>query len=243
METRAFKDAIFEQFARVGAAFDSPKRIEIIDVLAQGERTVDSIAGVTGMSTANTSRHLQVLRHGGLVVSRRQGLFTFYRVADDSVLEGYRALRVLAENRISEVLLLADAFFGDVDGVEPVGFEELMSRADSGDVLVIDVRPRLEFAAGHLPNAMNIPLDEISHHIAELNPNADVVAYCRGPYCVLAAEAVKHLRESGVRARRLEGGPLEWIASGRSLIVGDGATDGTAHPRTSSHHPMKGNKQ
>jgi rhodanese-related sulfurtransferase/DNA-binding transcriptional ArsR family regulator len=220
MKGREFKDAVFEQFARVGAAFGSPKRVEIVDLLAQGERSVESIAGVTGMSVANTSQHLQVLRTAGLLVSRKDGLHVRYRLADPSVADGYRALRTLAETRIGEVRQLADAFFGDVDGAEPVGFDELLTRTQSGEVLVVDVRPRLEFDAGHLPGAVNITLDQLSARLADLDPETPVVAYCRGPYCVLAAQAVARLRASGVDARRLAGGPLEWEAAGLALASG-----------------------
>jgi rhodanese-related sulfurtransferase len=217
MDGRAFKDAIFEQFARIGTAFDSPKRLEIIDVLAQGERSVESIAEATAMSTANASRHLQVLRHSGLVASHRDGLFTLYRLADESVIDGYRALRALAESRISEVVRLSDAFFGHVDGAEPVTLDELLSRSNAGDVVVVDVRPRLEFDAGHLPGAISIPLDELPQQLTGFDLHTDIVAYCRGPYCVFAAQAVTQLRAAGLSARRLEGGPLEWKASGFAL--------------------------
>jgi len=220
MQGREFKDAVFEQFSRVGAAFGSPKRVEIVDLLAQGERSVESIAEVTGMSVANTSRHLQVLRAAGMLVSRRDGLHVRYRLADPSVVDGYRALRTLAEARIGEVRLLAAAFFGDVDGIEAVGVDELIARTERGDVLVVDVRPRLEYDSGHLPGAVNIPLDELSARLAEMDPDTPVVAYCRGPYCVLAAQAVSQLRASGVDAQRLEGGPLEWSAAGLPLASG-----------------------
>jgi rhodanese-related sulfurtransferase len=178
------------------------------------------IAKVTGMSVANTSRHLQVLRTAGMLVSRRDGLHVRYRLADPAVVEGYRALRTLAETRIGEVRQLADAFFGDVDGAEPVGLDELLTRTQSGEVLVVDVRPRLEFDAGHLPGAVNIPLDQLSARLADLDLETPVVAYCRGPYCVLAAQAVARLRASGVDARRLAGGPLEWEAAGFALASG-----------------------
>ncbi|MHB8186885.1 MAG: ArsR/SmtB family transcription factor [Dermatophilaceae bacterium] len=220
MQGREFKDAVFEQFSRVGAAFSSPKRVEIVDLLAQGERSVESIAEVTAMSVANTSRHLQILRAAGLLVSRRDGLHVRYRLADPSVVDGYRALRALAEARIGEVRQLAAAFFGDVDGVEAVGIDELIARTERGDVLVVDVRPRLEYDSGHLPDAVNIPLDELSARLAGMDPDTSVVAYCRGPYCVLAAQAVSQLRAFGVDAQRLEGGPLEWSAAGLPLASG-----------------------
>jgi rhodanese-related sulfurtransferase len=220
VDGREFKDAIFEQFARVAAAFGSPKRVEIVDLLAQGERTVDSIAGATAMTVANTSRHLQVLRHAGMVTSRREGLHVVYRIADDSVVAGYRGLRTLAESRVGEVGRLAEAFFGQVDGAEPVGVAELLARSEAGEVVVVDVRPRVEFEAGHLPGALSIPLEEMSQRLSELDPNTSIVAYCRGPYCVLAAQAVAQLRAAGLRAERLVAGPPDWHAAGLPLAVG-----------------------
>jgi rhodanese-related sulfurtransferase len=219
VEAREFKDGIFEQLARVGAAFGSPKRVEIIDLLAQGERSVESIADATGMSVANTSRHLGILRTSGLVASRRAGLYSLYRVADASVVIGYQALRTLAESQVAEVSRLADAFFGELDGAEPIGLDELLTRASAGDVVVVDVRPRLEYEAGHLPEAISIPLDELAGRVAEIDRDATIVAYCRGPYCVLSAQAVAQLRAAGLRATRLDGGPLEWSAAGLPLTL------------------------
>lgn len=219
MEAREFKDGIFEQLARVGGAFGSPKRVEIIDLLAQGERSVESIADATGMTVANTSRHLGILRTCGLVTSRRDGLYARYRVADLSVVVGYQALRALAESQVAEVRRLADAFFGDLDGAEPIGLDELLARSSAGDVVVVDVRPRLEYEAGHLPEAINIPLEELAGRVGDFEQDATVVAYCRGPYCVLAAQAVAQLREAGLQAKRLDGGPLEWSAAGLRLTL------------------------
>ncbi len=210
MDGRDFKSAIFEQLARVGTAFDSPKRVEIIDLLAQADRSVESIATATSMTVANTSRHLQILRQAGMVLSRREGSHVVYRVADESVIAGYLGLRRLAESRIAEVTQLAGAFFGEVDGAESVGIEELLTRSRAGTVVVIDVRPQLEFEAGHLQGAVSIPLEELSQRLGELDPDISVVAYCRGPYCVLAAEAVRQLRDAGLRAHRLAEGPLDW---------------------------------
>ena len=220
MDGREFKDAIFEQFARVGGAFSSPKRVEIIDLLAQGERTVESIAEATGMAVANTSRHLQVLRNAGMLASRRDGLHVVYRVADDSVVAGYRALRTLAEARIGEVHKLAEAFFGQEDGADAVGLQELLERSAAGRVVVVDVRPRLEFEAGHLPGAISIPLDELSQRISDFGTDTAIVAYCRGQYCVMAAHAVAQFRAAGLQAQRLDGGPPDWHAAGVPLAVG-----------------------
>ncbi len=219
MEAREFKDGIFGQLARVGAAFASPKRVEIIDLLAQGERSVESIADATGMTVANTSRHLGILRTSGLVASRRDGLYSLYRVADASVVVGYQALRTLAESQVAEVRRLAESFFGELDGAEPIGLDELLARSGAGDVVVVDVRPRLEYEAGHLPEAINIPLEELGDRIADLDSGTTVVAYCRGPYCVLSAQAVAQLRGAGLQAKRLDGGPLEWSAAGLPLTL------------------------
>ena len=227
MEAREFKDGIFELLARVGSAFGSPKRVEIIDLLAQGERSVESIASATGMTVANTSRHLGILRNSGLATTRRDGLYVMYRVADPSVVAGYQGLRALAESRVAEVRRLAEAFFGDVDGAEPIGLDEMLARSGSGDVVVVDVRPRLEYEAGHLPGAINIPLDDLSQHLSDFDTDTTIVAYCRGPYCVLAAQAVAQLRRAGLEAQRLDGGPLEWSAAGLPLTLP--SDDATAH--------------
>jgi len=230
VEAREFKDGIFEELARVGGAFGSPKRVEIIDLLAQGERSVESIASATGMTVANTSRHLGILRNSGLVTTRRDGLYALYRVADPSVVVGYQALRALAESQLAEVRHLADAFFGDLDDAEPVGLDELLARSSAGDVVIVDVRPRLEYEAGHLPDAINIPLDDLSQHLSDFDTDTTIVAYCRGPYCVLAAQAVAQLRDAGLQAQRLDGGPLEWSAAGLPLTMpsDDAAAHGVA---------------
>lgn len=219
MNGRDFKSAIFEQFARVAAAFSSPKRVEVIDLLAQGDRTVESISAATGMTVANTSRHLQILRQAGMVIARRDGSHVVYRIADESVIAGYMGLRSLAESRIAEVGKLAEAFFGEVDGAESVGIEELLARSQAGKVVIVDVRPRLEFDAGHLPGALSIPLEELSQRLGELDQNTSVVAYCRGPYCVLASEAVAQLRAAGLRAERLAEGPPDWYGAKLNLVT------------------------
>ncbi len=211
---RDFKDALFTQFAQIGGAFSSPKRIEIIDVLAQGERHVEALAREAGLTVANTSRHLQVLKAAHLVVSRKDGQQVFYRLADPMVLRGYRVLRELSETSLAEVSRLVGAYFGSADGLEPVEKEELLRRARGRDVLVLDVRPPEEYAAGHIAGAVSIPFGELAKRLAELPPGRRVVAYCRGPYCVLAAEAVKLLRKRGVDALRLKEGYPEWRDAG-----------------------------
>ena len=214
MKGREFKDALFEQLARVGSAFASSKRIEIIDVLAQGERDVETLAGEVGLSVANTSRHLQLLKGCALVASRKEGLHVLYRLADASVLEGYRAVLRLAESRIAEFGRLATLYFEGTDGMRTLGRDELLERARSGDVLVLDVRPIAEFQTGHIAGALSIPLSTLEKHLADIPADREIVAYCRGPYCVLAAEAVKLLRQKGRRASRLAEGYPEWRDAG-----------------------------
>lgn len=220
MKGREFKDAIFQQFARVAAAFASPKRIEIIDVLAQGERSVERLASETGLSIANASRHLQVLKGAGLVAFRKSGLQVFYRLADPKVLAGYRTLTELAEERLAEVHRLVLDYYSGVDGLEAVGRAELIERAKSGEVVVIDVRPSEEFQAGHIAGALSIPLPALEKHLSEIPVDREVVAYCRGPYCVLAAEAVNLLRRRGYRASRLREGYPEWRDQGLPVETG-----------------------
>lgn len=220
VHSREFKDGVFEQFARVAAAFASPKRLEIVDLLAQGSRSVESIAEQATMSVSATSRHLQILRGAGLVTATRDAQRMVYRVADPSVLEAYRALRETAEARVAEVRQLAQAFFGEVDGAEPLGVEQLLERSARGDVVVVDVRPAEEFAAGHIPGAVSMPLAELSDKIADLPVGSTVVAYCRGPYCVLSAQAVRRLRDAGVAAQRLEAGVDDWQRRGGAIDYG-----------------------
>jgi len=217
MQGRPFKDAVFEQFARVAAGFDSPKRLEIVDLLLQAPRSVEAIAQQTSMTVANTSRHLQLLRGAGLVTSTRDAQRIIYRLADPGVAEAYRVLRQLAEARIAEVKQLAGAFFADVDGADPVSIEELLARADRGEVTVVDVRPREEFDVGHIPGALSVPLGELAARLAELPANGSIVAYCRGPYCVMSAEAVRQLRAAGFDARRSDAGVDDWRRAGRPL--------------------------
>jgi rhodanese-related sulfurtransferase/DNA-binding transcriptional ArsR family regulator len=217
MRGREFKDALFTQLAQVGSAFASPKRIEIIDLLAQGERPVEAVSREAGLTVANTSRHLQVLKAAHLVASRKEGLQVFYRLADPAVLRGYRAIRELSEARLAEVGRLVADYFGSADGLEPVEKEELLKRARARDVVVLDVRPLEEYAAGHIAGSVSIPLAELAKRIAELPPGRRVVAYCRGPYCVLAAEAVALLRKRGVEARRLSVGYPEWRDAGHPV--------------------------
>jgi len=215
---RAAKQALFDEFARVGKALASGRRIELLDVLANGERTVEGLARQLGLSVANASQHLQVLRQAGLVATRRDGNSIHYRLATSEVFELWRALRTLAASQLAEVEHLAATYLGDRDELEPVTREELARRLDDGDDLVVlDVRPTAEHAAGHLPGAVSIPVGELRRRLAELPRDREIVAYCRGPYCAFAHEAVTLLREEGFSARRLEDGLPEWQAAGLAV--------------------------
>ena len=220
MGDRAAKTALFDEFARVAKALASGRRIVLVDVLANGERTVEALAGEVGLSVANTSQHLQILRQAGLVGSRRQGTSVHYRLAGPEVFELWRTLRTLAASRLAEVERLAVAYLGGRDDLEPVTREELARRLEDGDDLVVlDVRPAAEYAAGHLPGAVSIPVGELRRRLAELPADRKVVAYCRGPYCAFAHEAVELLRDEGFAARRLEDGLPEWQAA-RLAVIG-----------------------
>jgi rhodanese-related sulfurtransferase/DNA-binding MarR family transcriptional regulator len=218
MADRAAKTALFDEFARTAKALASGRRIELLDVLANGERTVEALAGEVGLSAANASQHLQILRQAGLVASRREGTSVHYRLAGPEVFELWRTLRTLAASRLAEVERLAAAYLGARDELEPVTREELARRLQDGDDLVVlDVRPAAEYAAGHLPGAVSIPVAELRRRLAELPADREIVAYCRGPYCAFAHEAVAVLREAGVPARRLEDGLPEWEAAGLAV--------------------------
>jgi rhodanese-related sulfurtransferase/DNA-binding transcriptional ArsR family regulator len=215
MVDRAAKAALFDEFARVGKALASGRRIELLDVLANGERNVEVLAGEVGLSVANASQHLQVLRRAGLVSSRREGTSIYYRLAAPEVLEVWRALRTLAASRLAEVERLAATYLGGRDALEPVTREELARRLEDGDELVVlDVRPAEEHAAGHLPGAVSIPLPELRRRLRDLPRDREIVAYCRGPFCAFAHEAVEVLTDAGLSARRLEDGLPEWAAAG-----------------------------
>jgi rhodanese-related sulfurtransferase/biotin operon repressor len=211
---RAFKDRLYGQFARIGKALASPHRLEILDLLAQGERTVESLAAEIGLSSANASQHLQGLREAGLVESRKRGLHVHYRLADDSVFELTRALRIVAERRLAELDRLVRDHFGDRSDPEPLAMEELLERARSGAVVILDTRPASEYEAGHIAGAISLPVAEMQARLAGLPKGKQYVAYCRGPYCIYADRAVEMLRKSGRRARRLLGGYPEWKAAG-----------------------------
>ncbi|MBX5452491.1 MAG: metalloregulator ArsR/SmtB family transcription factor [Acidobacteriia bacterium] len=208
------KLAVFAQFAAVAGALAHPHRLEILEHLAQGERSVEALAERIGLSVANTSQHLHRLRRAGLVASERKGKFMSYRLADEAVIGVLNALRKLAERRLAEIDRIVAGYFAARDSLEPISRKELLRRVQKGLVTVLDVRPADEFAFGHVLGAVNIPLGELKTRLAELDPGREVVAYCRGPYCVLAFEAVAELRRSGFRAYRLEDGFPEWKAEG-----------------------------
>lgn len=211
---RVFTDRLYGQLARVGKAVASPHRLELLELLTQSERTVDSLATETGMSVANASQHLQALRQAGLVERRKAGLFVHYRVADPAVFELSRAIRIVAERRLADLERLVREHFGDRSDPEPVRMEELLARARLGDVVIVDVRPQQEYVAGHIKGAVSMPMGELQKRLRELPKKKEYVAYCRGPYCVYADRAVELLRASGRRARRMSGGFPEWKAAG-----------------------------
>jgi rhodanese-related sulfurtransferase/DNA-binding transcriptional ArsR family regulator len=214
---RAFKERLYGQFARIGKAVASPHRLELLELLAQGERTVDSLATETGISMANASQHLQTLRDAGLIEGRKQGLFVHYRLADDSVFALTKALRTVAERRLAELERIVHEHFGERSNPEPVSMEELLQRANSGRVVVLDTRPVSEYSAGHIAGALSVPIDQLKERLAQLPKGKEYVAYCRGPYCVYADRAVELLRASGRRARRLLEGFPEWKAAGHAV--------------------------
>ncbi|MGH2703780.1 MAG: ArsR/SmtB family transcription factor [Actinomycetota bacterium] len=214
MRDRAAKQALYDAFARIGKALSSGRRNEILDVLANGERSVESLAEEVGLSVANTSRHLQILRSAGLVSGRREGTFVRYRLADPEVLDFWRRLQDVAGRRLAEVERLARAYLGP-DELEPVTKEELMRRLRAGEeIVVVDVRPSSEYEAGHIAGAVSIPLEELKRRLRELPRDREVVAYCRGRYCAFATSAVSELRRRGFDARRLKEGLPDWAAAG-----------------------------
>ena len=210
----SFKQDLFAQFARVGKALSNGNRLELLEFLAQGERSVEQLSKVAGLTVANTSQHLQQLRHAGMVSCRKEGLKVYYSISGDDVILLLDALRVVAERHVSDVQHLVNTFLTVKDDLEPVPRSELLERARDGLVTVLDVRPPEEYAAGHVPGAVNIPLQELEQRLGELSKNQEVVAYCRGPHCVLAFDAVARLREKGMKARRLEDGYPEWQVAG-----------------------------
>ena len=214
MPEKAVKSLLFAQFARVSQALASGNRLELLELLAQGARSVDALAKLSGLSVANTSRHLQVLRQAGLVQPRKEGLFVYYSVSGGGVIKLLAALQEVAQHNVAEVTRLVHEYLDAKDKFEPVTVAELTGRMREGLVTVVDVRPPEEYAAGHLPGAINVPLSQFDEHAVGLPRDREVVAYCRGPFCVLSFEAVAALRKRGFTARRLETGFPEWKVAG-----------------------------
>jgi len=216
----AFKGVLYGQFARIGKALASPHRLELLELLAQGERTVEALATEASLPVANASSHLQVLKDAGLIEGRKNGLYVHYRLAEPAVFDLCRALRGIAERRLADVERVVRSYVGDRSGLEPVGVNELLSRLRSGQVVVIDARPALEYAAGHIPGALSIPVSELKRRVKRLPKRKEFVAYCRGPYCVFADQAIEVLKSHGRRARRLTEGFPEWRAAGLPVETG-----------------------
>jgi DNA-binding transcriptional ArsR family regulator/rhodanese-related sulfurtransferase len=220
MPPRAFKNGLYGQFARIGKTLGSPHRLELLELLAQGERTVESLARETELSIANASQHLQALRQAALVESRRQGLFVYYRLADPAICDLCAAIRTVAEKRLAELERLVRDHFGDRSTPEPVRMKDLLARMRASDVVVLDARPANEYDAGHIAGAISAPIDGLYERLRSLPRNKEYVAYCRGPYCVYADRAVELIQASGRRARRLLDGFPEWRAAGLPVSRG-----------------------
>jgi rhodanese-related sulfurtransferase/DNA-binding transcriptional ArsR family regulator len=217
---RVFKDRLYAQFARIGKALASPHRLELLELLAQGERTVESVAAEIGISMASASQHLQALRQAALVESRKEGLYVYYRLGDPAVGDVCRAVRTVAERRLAELDRLVRAHFGNRDAAEPVRIEDLLKRSRSRKMVILDTRPASEYAAGHIAGAWSVPVGELQRRLRELPKDKEYVAYCRGPYCVYADHAVEILRAKGRNARRLIEGFPEWRAAGYPIESG-----------------------
>lgn len=214
MKTDSFKYELFNQFARVGKALSNPNRLELLEFLAQGSRSVDALAQVANLSVANTSQHLQQLRQAGLVTSQKDGLKVFYSISGDDVISLLDSLRDVAERHISDVDKIVNTYLTAKDNLDPIPAAELLERAKQDLVTVLDVRPKEEFDAGHVQGAINIPIEELELHLEQFDPKQEIVAYCRGPHCILAFDAVEQLRKKGFQARRLENGYPEWKVAG-----------------------------
>lgn len=214
MRARDMKDGVYGQFARIGKAVSAPKRIELLELLCQGPRTVEELAGQAALSIANASQHLQILRRARLVEAQKQGLFVEYRLADEGVLKFVQAMRELAAARFAEIGAITNAYLKTRGALQRVSGKDLMLRVRNGEVTVLDVRPAQEYRAGHIPGARSVPVSELKRHLAELPKDREIVAYCRGPHCVMAIEAVELLRKRGFRAHRMEQGVMDWRARG-----------------------------
>jgi rhodanese-related sulfurtransferase len=221
MSHREFKDQLYAQFARTGKALASPQRLELLDLLAQGERTVEDLAHAAGLSLANASQHLRALRQAHLALTRKEGVYVYYRLADRAVYDLWRSLRTVSEHQLSEIDRLVDTYMRHPGHLRPVSRDELATRLASGEVVVVDVRPASEYRQGHIARALSIPVDELGARLTELPITRDIVAYCRGPYCLFADEAVEILSAHGFTAARYAEGLPEWEASGLPTNRGD----------------------
>jgi rhodanese-related sulfurtransferase/DNA-binding transcriptional ArsR family regulator len=221
LDHRQFKDPLYAQFARIGHAVSSPKRIELLDLLSQGPKTVETLAEQADMPIKNTSAHLRVLRHALLVENQRVGTHVHYRLANDGVFHFLRGLQTLAHERLAEVEKVASLYLTQRDELQPISLKELRQLIRDGSVTVIDVRPRSEYEAGHIPGALSVPVAQLKRRLSEIPKKKEVVAYCRGPYCVYSIEAVEILRKHGYRARRTDEGLPDWKAENLPVTVGD----------------------
>jgi rhodanese-related sulfurtransferase/DNA-binding transcriptional ArsR family regulator len=236
MSHREFKDPLYAHFARIGHAASSPKRIELLDLLAQGEKTVEALAVQAATPIKNTSAHLRVLREARLVETRRDGTYVLYRLADDDVLVFLRALQTLARRRLAEVEQVTQRYLTSRDELAPVTLDELRRLVREGEVTVLDVRPQDEYDAGHIPGALSVPVAELERRLGELPKRKEVIAYCRGPWCVYSVEAVELLRRHGYRARRTDDGLPDWRAAGRPVARSDARPGAhvTDHPTSAA---------
>lgn len=207
---RKWKDQLYQEFARIGKCLSSPKRLELIDLLAQGPKAVDHLAKLTGMSVANVSQHLQTLHESRLVRFTKKGNYVIYELAELSVADFMVSLHRLSEKQLVEIQRLKTEILQYHKGIEPIALEELMEKMEKGEVLLLDVRPEEEYEMGHIPGAISIPIEELEKHLASLPANKEIVAYCRGPYCLMSAQAVEILKSKGIKASRLEAGVHEW---------------------------------
>lgn len=243
MAHREFKDQLYAQFARIGKALASPQRLELLDLLAQGERTVEDLAREAALSIANASQHLRMLHQAHLVESRKAGLYVYYRLADPSVFALWRALRTVGETQLAEVDRLVDTYMQHPEHLEPLSRADLVRRLTDGDAVLLDVRPALEYRQGHIAGARSIPVEQIEARLRELDPAREVVAYCRGPYCVFADEAVALLRARGFSARRYVEGYPEWAAAGLPIEQEPIIRERTRAPRSTTTTPTHTGRQ
>jgi len=210
VDERNLKDLLYQEFARIGKCLSSPKRLEILDILSQGPKSVEALAKNTDMSVANVSQHLKVLFNARLVIFKKEGNFVFYELANEIIADFLTTFHALSEKQLSQVQQIREEFLNNQLGLDGITLTDLASRMDKGEVLLLDVRPKEEYEKAHIPGAVSIPIEELEAHLASLPTNCDVVAYCRGPYCLMSAEAVKILKASGINAFRLEEGFRKW---------------------------------